>query len=85
MSKTVTKQKTVRLPKDFQEFAEERVRAGKNASVEEVICDAFQEKKLRALRDALNEGLAELDAGLGEESTVEEFMAEIDAAVGLTP
>jgi len=85
MSKTGTNQKTITLPKDFQEFAEERVREGKNASVDEVARGAFQELKLRALRDALNEGLAELDAGLVEESTVEELMAEIDAAAGLIP
>jgi len=85
MTNTATKQKTIPLPKDFQEFAEERVREGKNSSVDEVARAAFQEMKLRALRDALNEGLAELDAGLGKESTVEEFMAEIDAAVGLIP
>jgi hypothetical protein len=46
ISKTATKQKTIMLPKDFQAFAEERVRAGKNANIEEVVCDALQEKKL---------------------------------------
>jgi len=76
---------SISLPKDFQEFAEARVREGKNTSVEEVASVAFQEMKRSALRTALNEGLADLDGGRGEESDVEEFMAEIDAAVGLTP
>jgi len=78
------KPKTIRLPRDFQEFAEERVREGKNGSVAEVAYTAFQEMKARDLSDALKEGFAEIDAGLGTESSLEDFMAEIDAAVGLT-
>ena len=34
---------------------------------------------------ALDVGIAELDRGQSIESTLDEFMAEIDAAVGLTP
>ncbi|WP_437998042.1 hypothetical protein WMF26_47000 [Sorangium sp. So ce185] len=56
---------TITLPEDLQVFAEERVRAGQNASVAEVVYDAVQEKKLSALREALDAGIAELNAGLG--------------------
>lgn len=34
---------------------------------------------------ALDVGIAELDQGRGIESSIDEFMAEIDAAVGLDP
>lgn len=37
------------------------------------------------LGEALDVGIAELDRGQGIESTIDEFMAEIDAAVGLAP
>jgi hypothetical protein len=37
------------------------------------------------LGDALGVGIAELDRGQGIESSVDEFMAEIDAVVGLGP
>ena len=77
--------KTIKLREDLQAFAEERVRAGQNASVAEVVRDALEEKKLAALREALDAGIAELDAGLGVESSIEEFMVEIDAEVDLTP
>lgn len=84
MSKTGTKQKTIRLPKDFQEFAEERVREGKNESIDEVARDAFQELKLTALREALDVAIAQADAGLGVECTPEEFMARSAKRLGLT-
>lgn len=35
--------------------------------------------------EALDVGIAELDRGQGIESSIDEFMAEIDAAVGLAP
>lgn len=35
----------VNLPEDLQAFAEECIRKGQNASVEEVICDALKEKR----------------------------------------
>lgn len=76
---------TITLPEDLQVFAEERVRAGQNASVAEVVYDAVQEKKLSALREALDAGIAELNAGLGLEGSVEDFMAEIDRETGLAP
>lgn len=37
------------------------------------------------LGEALDVGIAELDRGQGIESSSDEFMAEIDAAVGLAP
>jgi hypothetical protein len=37
------------------------------------------------LGEALDLGIAELDSGQGIESSIDEFMAEIDAAVGLAP
>lgn len=66
--------KTIKLPGDLQAFAEERVRGGENA---------MEEKKLAVLREALDVGIAELDAGLGVETSPEELMAEIYADVGL--
>lgn len=75
--------KAVQLPEDLQAFAEERVRAGKNASVAEVVCDALEAQKRASLREAINEAAAELDAGLGVESSVEEVMAEARALAGL--
>lgn len=61
--------RTIELPEDLQAFAEERVRAGEYASVADVIRDALEQKKLAALRAALDTGIAELDAGLGVETT----------------
>lgn len=75
--------KTIELPEDLQAFAEERVRAGKNASVVEVIRDALEDKKRISLREAIDEGVAELDAGLGVENTPEDLMAEARAEAGL--
>jgi hypothetical protein len=74
----------IEIPEDFQVFAEERVRAGQASSVEAVVHEALEEKKLAALRVALDEGIAELDAGLGVETTPDELMAEISAELGLT-
>ncbi len=75
--------RTIQLPEDLQAFAEERVRAGQSASVADVVREALEEKRLAVLRAAIDEGDAELDAGLGVESTVDEFMAEVMAAAGL--
>ncbi len=77
--------RTIELPEDLQAFAEERVRAGKYASVAEVVRDALEQKKLAVLREALDAGIAELDAGLGVEATPDELMAEVSAEVGLEP
>lgn len=77
--------RTVELPEDLQAFAEERVRSGKNASIAEVVRDALEEKKRAALREAIEEGAAELDAGQGIETSSEQLMAEARAEAGLIP
>lgn len=76
---------TVELPEDLQAFAEERVRTGKSASVADVVREALEEKKLAVLREALDTGIAELDAGDGVECSPDELMAEICAEIGLDP
>jgi len=75
--------KVIELPDDLEAFAKERVRAGQNVSVQEVVREAVEAKKLAVLREALDEGIAELDAGLGVETTPDELMAEISAELGL--
>lgn len=75
--------KMIQLPDDLEAFAEERVRAGQSASVQDVVREAMEEKKVAVLREALDEGIAELDAGLGVETTPDELMAEISAELGL--
>ncbi|HEX9295299.1 MAG TPA: hypothetical protein VF881_05675 [Polyangiaceae bacterium] len=75
--------KTIQLPEDLQAFAEDRVRSGHGASVEDVVREALEEKKRAVLREALQEGIAELDAGQGVETSPEELMAEVDAELGL--
>lgn len=76
--------KTMELPEDLHAFAEERVRMGKSASVADVVRDALEQNQRAALREAIDEGLAELDDGLGVESSPEELMAEARAEAGLT-
>lgn len=44
---------------------------------------ATRRRNLVALRAALDEGIAELDAGLGVETTPDELVAEISAELGL--
>lgn len=75
--------KPIVLPEDLQAFAEERVRAGQSSSVDDVVRGAMQEKKLAVLQDALDEGIAELDAGLGVETTPDDLMAEVSEELGL--
>ena len=71
------------LPGDLQAFAEERVRAGQSSSVDDVVRGAMEEKKLAVLQHALDEGIAELDAGLGVETTPDDLMAEISDELDL--
>lgn len=73
----------IELPADLQAFAEERVRAGEYASVEEVVIDAVEKQRLAALRSALDEGIAELDAGRGETTSPADLMDEVSAELGL--
>ena len=75
--------KPIVLPEDLQAFAEERVRTGRSSSVDDVVRGAMQEKKLAVLQDALDEGIAELDTGLGVETTPDDLMAEISDELGL--
>jgi Arc/MetJ-type ribon-helix-helix transcriptional regulator len=75
--------KAIQLPDDLEAFAEERVRAGQSSSVEDVVREAMEDKKLAVLREALDEGIAELDAGLGVETTPDELMSEISAELDL--
>lgn len=76
---------TSELPEDLLAFAEECVRTGKAASVNDVVREALEEKRLAALCAALDDGIADLDAGLGVEGTPEELMADILAELGLQP
>lgn len=77
--------KPIELPDDLQAFAEEQVRAGKSPSVADVVREALEDKKLAVLREALDVGVAELDAGKGVELSPEELMDEVFAEVGLEP
>jgi Arc/MetJ-type ribon-helix-helix transcriptional regulator len=74
----------IELPDGLQAFAEERVRAGKSASVTDFVREVLEEKQRALLRDAVDDGIAELDAGLGVESSPEELMAEICAEAAVT-
>jgi len=46
-------------------------------SVEDVVREALEEKKRAVLREALQEGIAELDAGKGVETSPDELMDEV--------
>ena len=61
------------------------MRAGDYASVADFVRNSLEEKKLAVLCDALDVGIAELDSGLGVESTPDEVLAEVSVEVGLTP
>jgi putative addiction module CopG family antidote len=76
--------KPIELPEDLQAFAEERVRAGEAASVEDVVRDAFNalqersdDEKLEALRKEAKKGFDQLDAGLGVTRTAAELVARL--------
>ncbi len=73
----------IELPGDLQAFAEERVRSGMSASVADVVRNAVDEKKLAVLREAVDAGITELDAGEGVETSTEDLMADVLAEVGL--
>ena len=75
---------SIELPEDLQDFADERVRTHENASVAEVVREAMEAKKLAALREAVNAGVAELNAGNGTECSPDELMAGVYAKLGLT-
>ena len=77
--------KSIQLADDLHEFAEELVRAGRYASVTEVVRAALEEMKLATLRQALDLGLAELDAGLGVETTPDDLVAQAATEAGVEP
>lgn len=76
--------KPIELPEDLQAFAEERVRAGEYASVDEVVRDALEEKKLAVLRAALDVGITQADAGQVIEGTPVEIMESVRKRHGTT-
>lgn len=75
---------TIELPEDLRAFAEERVRAGQAATVEEVVRDALEEKRLAALREALDVGLSQAEAGRVIQGTPAELMARIHQRHGVS-
>lgn len=75
---------TIELPEALRAFAEERVRAGKAATVEEVVLDALEEKRLAALREALDVGLSQGEAGQVVHGTPAELMARIHQRHGVS-
>jgi len=75
---------SIELPEDLQAFAEERVRAGKADSVEEVVRDALEEKRLATLREALDVGLAQAEAGQVIRGTPAELMARVHQRHGVS-
>ena len=81
---------TLELPPDLVAFAEHQVEEGSYDSVADVVRDAFgflqgQADKVEKLRAALDEGIAELDAGKGELVEPGEFTADIRSELGLPP
>jgi Arc/MetJ-type ribon-helix-helix transcriptional regulator len=75
--------RTIELPEDLQAFAEEQVRAGKSASVADVVREALEARKRAALREGIDEAIAEIDAGLGVEGTADDIVAEAAREAGL--
>lgn len=71
--------KSIELPEDLQAFAEERVRAGQYANVVDVMRDALERQRLAILRDALDAGIADLEAGDFVEGTSAELAKGIRA------
>ena len=75
--------KNIELPEAFRAFAEERVRAGQYASVADVVRDALEEKRRTALREALDVGIGQRDAGKVIIGTPEEHMDRIRKRHGM--
>lgn len=57
--------------------------AGKSASIDDFMREVLEDNSRALLRDLLSEGITELDAGLGVESSPEELMAEVRAEAGI--
>ncbi len=75
---------SIELPEDLRAYAEERVRAGQASSVAEVVRDALEEKKLATLRQALDVGMAQAEAGEVIQGTPAELMARIHQRHGVS-
>jgi Arc/MetJ-type ribon-helix-helix transcriptional regulator len=75
---------TIELPEDLQAFAEERVRSGKAATVEEVVLGALEEKRIASLQEALDVGLAQAEARQVVQGTPAELMARIHQRHGVS-
>lgn len=74
----------IELPEDLRAFAEEQVRTGKAATVDEVVRDALEEKRLAGLREALDVGLSQAEAGKVIQGTPAELMTRIHQRHGLS-
>jgi Arc/MetJ-type ribon-helix-helix transcriptional regulator len=75
---------TIEIPEDLRAFAEERVRTGKAATVEDVVRDALEEKRLATLREAVDVGLAQAEEGQVVKGTPAELMARIHQRHGVS-
>jgi len=74
------------VPEDVARFAEAQVAAGRFESVGDVLrsaVEALEREKLVALRDALDLGIAELDAGQGVRTSPKALMDEVRNELGL--
>lgn len=74
--------KTIELSEDLHAFAEERVRAGEYASVDEVANAALRllqqrDERRREVRDELRGVFAEMEAGTYLEPTDDEFAQKV--------
>jgi hypothetical protein len=69
----------------FKRLPRSKFVRGKSPSVADVVREALEGKKLAVLREALDVGVAELEAGEGVEISPEELMDEGFAEVGLEP
>jgi putative addiction module CopG family antidote len=77
-----TAAKVITLPEDFQAFAEERVRAGEYANVDEVTHEAFRLLQLRDERKQhVSEELAALFGEMADGSYLEPSDEEFEQAV----
>jgi len=79
---------TLELPPDLAAFARHQVETGSYKSVADVVRDAFgflqgQQEKVEKLGAALDEGIAELDAGKGQVVEPGKFTADIREELGL--
>ncbi len=74
---------TVEVPADLKAFAEERVRAGHAASVDEVVRDALEATRRAAFDEAIDEGLRDVAEGRVFKGTPEEIMKRVLERAGV--